>query len=100
MSSKQQKLLLQDIGSGFQPEKYSHNLKYPKPIFEEKVAQILLFFFWLENKIPKIMGWQYLLYVQGNIKALLKEKKKKCKVQTELAFHCIISSRSFSWILL
>lgn len=43
VSSEQQKFLLQDIGSGFQPEKY--NLKYPKPIFEEKEAQILLFFF-------------------------------------------------------
>lgn len=44
--SEQQKFLLQDIGSGFQPEKNSHNLKYPKPIFEEKLAQILLFYFW------------------------------------------------------
>lgn len=44
--SEQQKFLLQDIGSGFQPEKNGHNLKYPKPIFEEKLAQILLFYFW------------------------------------------------------
>lgn len=46
VSSEQQKFLLQDIGSGFQPEEYSHNLKYSKPVFEEKVTQLSFVFFW------------------------------------------------------